>query len=184
MQQRGFHGFSYHHIATRLGIRNAAVHYYFPAKADLGVALIGRFQENFRFWTEQLALRRATPAAAIEGFFEIESRYCAQGRVCPLGVTGVEFPGIPQAMREAVQQLLGEVRGWLAENLEAGRERGDFRFAGSADARADVMLATLQGGLQLARIADPAGFDRVVAQLREDLGMTEAARAAVYRAAG
>lgn len=175
MQQRGFHGFSYHHIAERLGIRNAAVHYYFPSKADLGVALIKRFRDNFRFWAEQLRSRGATPTEAIEGFFKIEQRYCGQARVCPLGVTGVEFPGIPEAMRKAVGGLLRDVRQWLMENLQAGLESGEFNFHGSVENRADCVLAALQGSLQLSRLMDPSAFQRVVEQLRADIGMHRAA---------
>lgn len=171
MQQRGFHGFSYHHIAERLGIRNAAVHYYFPSKGDLGVALIERFRENFRFWAEQLAARRATATEAIEGFFDIELRYCAQARVCPLGVTGVELPGIPEPMQAAVRALLLDVRSFLVTHLEAGRGSSEFDFPGSAEARADTMLAALQGSLQLARLTDASAFERVADQLRADLGI-------------
>ena len=36
LQRRGYNAFSYHHIAVQLGIRNAAIHYHFPAKEDLG----------------------------------------------------------------------------------------------------------------------------------------------------
>ena len=42
LQDRGFNGFSYKDVAGALGIRNAAVHYHFPAKADLGVELVER----------------------------------------------------------------------------------------------------------------------------------------------
>ena len=44
LQRRGYNAFSYHHIAIQLGVRNAAIHYHFPSKEDLGVALVKRFQ--------------------------------------------------------------------------------------------------------------------------------------------
>lgn len=184
MQRCGFHGFSYHHIATRLGIRNAAVHYYFPSKSDLGVALVGRYRENFRFWTEHLASRGVSPTAALESFFELEGRYRDEGKVCPLGVVGVELPGIPEGMRESLQALLGEVRGWVAEELEAGRYSGEFTFVGPAEDRAASVLATLQGGLQLARLSGPEAFDRIVEQLRADLYTVQGASSSPRLAAG
>ncbi|MDR3047168.1 MAG: TetR/AcrR family transcriptional regulator, partial [Bacteroidales bacterium] len=33
----GYNAFSYADISKKLNIKNAAIHYYFPAKADLGV---------------------------------------------------------------------------------------------------------------------------------------------------
>src|ERR1041384_893083 len=53
-QRRGYNGFSYHHIAVQLGIRNAAIHYHFPSKENLGVALIQRYRERFREWFIQV----------------------------------------------------------------------------------------------------------------------------------
>ena len=44
MGARGYSGFSYQDISRPLGIRNAAIHYHFPAKADLGLAVIERYR--------------------------------------------------------------------------------------------------------------------------------------------
>jgi len=184
MQTCGFHGFSYHHIATRLGVRNAAVHYYFPSKVDLGLALVERYRENFRFWKEQLAVRRCTAVQALESFFELEGRYREQGKVCPLGVVGVEYPGIPEPMREATRALLDEVVEWLTVTLQTGRASGDLSFAGPPGERAVSLLAALQGGLQLARIWQPSAFDRIVDELRQELGMPSGTERSALVAAG
>ncbi|XLM19461.1 TetR/AcrR family transcriptional regulator, partial [Chromobacterium piscinae] len=50
---RGFNGFSYQHISSELGVRNAAIHYHFPKKNDLGVALIQRYRRRFQRFIEQ-----------------------------------------------------------------------------------------------------------------------------------
>ena len=38
----GYNAFSYADIAKALNIKNAAIHYYFPSKSDLGVEIIER----------------------------------------------------------------------------------------------------------------------------------------------
>jgi len=52
-RQRGFSGFSYRDISQPLGIRNAAVHYHFPTKADLGIALLERYGDLLAFHTSE-----------------------------------------------------------------------------------------------------------------------------------
>jgi AcrR family transcriptional regulator len=47
VQTRGFNAFSYADIASQLGIRNAAVHYHFRSKTDLGHALVVRYRQTF-----------------------------------------------------------------------------------------------------------------------------------------
>src|SRR6202050_5213821 len=46
-QTRGYNGFSYADIASQLGVTKASLHYHFPSKAELGRALIDRYQTNF-----------------------------------------------------------------------------------------------------------------------------------------
>src|SRR3974390_2000756 len=47
IQTRGYSAFSYQDIADSLGIRKASIHYYFPSKADLGVAVVDRYADRF-----------------------------------------------------------------------------------------------------------------------------------------
>ena len=46
-QTRGYNGFSYADVAAQLGVTKASLHYHFPSKAQLGAALIDRYQTNF-----------------------------------------------------------------------------------------------------------------------------------------
>jgi len=41
IQTRGYSAFSYQDIADSLGIRKASIHYHFPSKTDLGIAVVG-----------------------------------------------------------------------------------------------------------------------------------------------
>jgi len=45
---RGYNGFSYKDISLALGIKNATVHYHYPAKKDLGVAVIRRARDQLK----------------------------------------------------------------------------------------------------------------------------------------
>ena len=48
IQTRGYSASSYQDISQVLGIRKASIHYHFPSKTDLGVAVIERYAERFR----------------------------------------------------------------------------------------------------------------------------------------
>ena len=76
LQLNGFNGFSYGHIAKELGIKTAAVHYHFPTKADLGVALVQRFQTRYRLWMEDGA--DLSGVEQLRGFFKFYRR-CSSG---------------------------------------------------------------------------------------------------------
>lgn len=172
LQERGFNAFSYHDIAEPLDIKNAAVHYHFPSKSDLGIALIQRYRERFRQYANMLEEGAANPLLKLEAYLTIPWRYLRNGgKVCPLGVLEAEFNAIPESMRLEVLALDQEMREWLARALEEGRHQGLFRFEGTAEDKALLIAATLQGALQISRAVGREGFSTCVHQLKQNLGL-------------
>jgi TetR/AcrR family transcriptional repressor of nem operon len=169
LQRRGYNAFSYHHIAVQLGVRNAAIHYHFPAKEDLGVALVKRYQDRFRSWVKTTdavddAWRR------LQAYFQTYLDFLqADCKCCPGGVLGTEFHAIPEAMREQARTLMREIYEWLVRTLEAGRAEGSLTYTGKAEDKAVEIGAALQGGLQIARLAGPERFHQMLAQLSLEL---------------
>jgi len=169
---KGFNGFSYKHIAEQLGVKNAAIHYHFPAKSDLGTALIERYRRRFQAWVDQQQTHPLSPTENLNGYFGITLSYLRHGgKVCPLGILETEFNILPVAVRVEAQALDMEMREWLSRVLEDGRVSGEFVFTGEAEGKALVITATLQGVLQIARAAGSEVVFAAVRQLKKDLGI-------------
>ena len=171
LRTKGFNGFSYKDISGPLGIRNAAVHYHFATKADLGVALIQRYRSILRQSAERFA-RDRDARAQLEGylcFMLKEHSDCDE--ICPLGIIAADYFTVPDAMRDQAQKLVKEMLAWMTEVLEVGREQGVFSFEGSAEDKALCVKATTQGAGQLARLSGEAWLERAMGQIRRDLGM-------------
>ncbi|MBA7610314.1 MAG: TetR family transcriptional regulator [Calditrichaeota bacterium] len=172
LQDRGFSAFSYHHVAQQLGVKNAAIHYHFPSKADLGTALIRRYRERFRDYTRTLERENADPVSKLECYFAIPASYLQNGRkICPLGILEAEFNAIPEPMQLESRLLDKEMRDWLAGVIEEGRGLGVFSFEGSAVGKVLVVVAALQGVLQIARAAGPQVFAATIEQIKRELGV-------------
>lgn len=168
LQERGFNAFSYQHIAQALGIKSAAVHYHFRTKADLGVAIIERYRRRFARWAERLDT--TDPWERLRAFFDIYRTYLlANGKICPAGSLQAVYNAIPEPVREATRGIVTDMQGWLATTLEEGRRRGAFSFKGSSEDQAMVFLATLQGGLQIARSCGRERFEAALQQLERSL---------------
>jgi TetR/AcrR family transcriptional repressor of nem operon len=164
-QRRGYNGFSYHHIAVQLGIRNAAIHYHFPSKENLGVALIQRYRSRFRDWFVD-ARKIDNAWARLQSYFQLYLVYLdAECKVCPSGILGAEFQAIPEVMRQEARLLMRLIYEWLIETLELGRAQGSLRFTGNAEDKAVQLGASLQGGLQVARVAGAERFHQLLDQV-------------------
>ena len=176
LQDRGFSAFSYHHVAQQLGVKNAAIHYHFPSKPDLGTALIRRYRERFRDYTRTLEREGADPVSKLECYFAIPASYLQNGqKICPLGILEAEFNAIPEPMQLESRLLDKEMRDWLAEVLDEGRSLGVFSFEGLAGDKVLVVVAALQGVLQIARAAGPQVFAATIKQIKRELGVVERA---------
>jgi len=166
---RGFNAFSYQHISSALGVRNAAIHYHFPKKTDLGVALIQRYCRRFERFVD--AQRALPPTEQLERYFTLTDTYYAQEQqICPSGILTTEYQTLPLEMQQETDQFVEAMRAWAVCIATAGRDNGSMRYGGSPQAMGLLMLSALQGGLQLAR-TDQTVLATLKDQIRALLGL-------------
>lgn len=168
---RGFNGFSYQHISRELGVKNAAIHYHFPHKEDLGIALVQRYRRRLARYIE--AQETLPPAAKLERFFALADTYFENGRrVCPSGTLSVELHTLPDALQAEACLFVQDMQAWAVSIVKEGRATGELRFTGSEEEMGALLGAGLQGALQLARMA-PDLLEQAKAALRAQLGLTK-----------
>jgi TetR/AcrR family transcriptional repressor of nem operon len=170
LQVKGFNGFSYATIASELGVKNAAIHYHFPTKEELGRAVIKRYRDRFQLWINNPRVKDLSPEKKMDWFFGIYTDgRVDEGKVCLVGSMEVEFNTIPEGLQAEVEALHRELLAWLQAALEEGRQAGVFHFNGESASKAALILSSLQGGLQMARALGIQKFNAVVEQLKLDL---------------
>ena len=172
LMSRGFNGFSYRDISSHLGVKNAAVHYHFPSKADLALALVREYRELLRKNTAVFMLDGGSATEQMEGFFLFTSHQCRMGRcICPFGAFSIDYEDLPNGVKKAMNSFMEETIQWLTKVLDLGREQKEFAFAGEPGPKALTILSTLQGARQIARMHGMEILDQVVTQVRTDLSM-------------
>jgi TetR/AcrR family transcriptional repressor of nem operon len=168
---RGFNGFSYQHISRELGVKNAAIHYHFPHKEDLGIALVQRYRRRLGRYIEAQA--ELAPAAKLEKFFELADTYFQRDQqVCPTGILSVEFHTLPDALRDEAALFMRDMQQWAVSILKDGRAAGVMHFAPAEEVMGALLFSSLQGALQLARL-EPELLEQVKAALRTQLGLCQ-----------
>jgi TetR/AcrR family transcriptional repressor of nem operon len=168
IRKKGFNAFSYSDIAGILDIRNAAIHYYFPAKSDLGQAVMEEEMQR----VNQYRRRNKELAGDLQLKHLVETFYCnAQLRtLCLMGALTPEFATFDMGMQAMLQRMCTTIRDWVAGCLEQARGAGKLRFEGMAADRAALVVSTLLSSLLLARVEGEGLFQRMMDRLLEDLG--------------
>ena len=164
---RGYNGFSYKYIATSLNIKNASIHYHFPAKTDLGVAIIQRATKRFERWAGYIDGKDLPYSKKLDEFFLLFKRFVKQNQqICLGGALETDFKTLPEEMQEETRLFISGTLSWLENFLAQGRKKGDFNFPGTAKDQALLMIACVQGIIQIVRVTTPSSFDEAVKQIK------------------
>lgn len=170
IQEKGFNGFSYAHIAQSLNVKNAAIHYHFRTKEELACAVIQRYRDRFQLWIHNSRVKDLSPQAKLDWFFSIYTNTRADnGKVCLAGSLETEFPALPESLRQQTEALTRELLAWLEATLQEGRQAGVFHFQGDPASKAALILSSVQGALQMARAVGTEKFYAIVEQHKQDL---------------
>jgi TetR/AcrR family transcriptional regulator, transcriptional repressor for nem operon len=169
-QTRGYNGFSYADIAAQLGVTKASLHYHFPSKAQLGTALIDRYQKTFGDALDAIDRKTEEPAEKLRRYVDLYDSVLRNDRMCLCGMLAAEYATLPAPMQEGLTSFFDANERWLTAVLHGGVQIGVFVLTESANARARVLLGALEGAMLVARsYGDSHRFRAAAAFLLGDL---------------
>ncbi|MEL7130838.1 MAG: TetR/AcrR family transcriptional regulator [Pseudomonadota bacterium] len=166
-RQRGFDGFSFADLAHNAGIRKASVHYHFPAKADLSLALIDHYREVFMDRLHQITATETTASARLLQFVDLYRQASEGGRsLCLCVALSVTQSALPTDSTAALAAFHRDVIGWLEAVFRLGGRDGSIRQISDPRAEAQATMAQIEGAQIMARAAGhPARFEAGIATL-------------------
>jgi TetR/AcrR family transcriptional repressor of nem operon len=171
VQTRGYNGFSYADIAARLGVTKASLHYHFPSKAQLGRALIERYQIVFDAALSAIDRQSADPRDRLRRYAALYESVLNNERMCLCGMLAAEYATLPVPMQKGLTSFFDANERWLTMVLERGLRTGVLQFSDSANERARVLLGALEGAMLVARsYGDPRRFHAAAEQMLADIG--------------
>ena len=149
IQSAGVDGFSYADIAKQLDIRPPSIHHHFASKADLVAEVAELYRRDF---VDKISLIQGeTVHDRLCAYARLFDEPASSGLVCLCGAIAAEWPHIPDGARHHVEVFFAEQQTWLSEEIASGVASGEFRSGIDADAVAQLVLASLEGSMLMAR---------------------------------
>jgi TetR/AcrR family transcriptional regulator, transcriptional repressor for nem operon len=158
IRTRGYNAFSYQDISSELGIKNAAIHYYFPSKENLGTSIVRTNVQRFEEMVQNMQNRGFDEVHQLEVFMKIYAKSNREEKLCIVGSLGPNIESLNEPTRIELKKMTEIILSWLTILLSSGRDKGVFTFKGESHDRALLILSSLIAGLQLARILDKTDF--------------------------
>lgn len=149
---REFNSFSYSDISTKLNIKNAAIHYYFPSKAELGVAVIKEakilFEHSIKKWA------KFDKRKQYKTFVESYNKDNLTGSLSLVSALSVSYELLTEGMRNELKLFIKTKHNWLSALLETGKNEGVFTFKTTPNMMAYIIQSHIFSSLALGRIVE------------------------------
>jgi TetR/AcrR family transcriptional regulator, transcriptional repressor for nem operon len=152
VQLRGYNAMSYRDLADEIGIKTSSIHYYFPSKEDLGLALMQRYRLGMKGAIAQIENEASDPKLRIKRFIALFVATVRVDKICLGGMFASDTNSLPELMQNEVREFYIENEAWLSNVLKQGREQGQFSFSGSPKTKAEAIFSALEGVMITARL--------------------------------
>jgi AcrR family transcriptional regulator len=166
--ERGFNGFSYKNIAELMCIKTSSIHYHFPTKTDLGIAII----QMHRDILEQVVNEsdKKTPLEKMNRLFLYYKQLAAEKKVCIVGSLTSDINTLDGPLREELLKFAKEVTSWAALILDEGQSQQIFKHMDDNKLKAKLILTNLLALVQMSRIENSKhSFDSATQLLLDEI---------------
>jgi TetR/AcrR family transcriptional repressor of nem operon len=165
VQARGYNALSFREIAKEVGIKSASIHYYFPTKGDLGMALAKRYTDDAVGYFDSLLVEPLDLATRFQRYIAVfRGALLNDNRMCLYGIMAAEYGDLPAEVAIEVDRFTQANVDWLLRLLA---ERNQGATEETARQGALAIFAAIEGAQLVARgRGDIAVFDQIIASYR------------------
>ncbi len=169
IRSKGYNAFSYQDISSELGIKNAAVHYYFPTKENLGTSIVRTNIQRFEEMTGNMNSRGFDEWHQLETFIKIYTKSHREQKLCIVGSLGPDINTLSETTQAELRKMSEIILKWLTDTLSNGREKALFSFKEEPQLKALLIISSLIASLQLARLINKIEYKSFCMAIMEDL---------------
>ncbi|MCG6186668.1 TetR/AcrR family transcriptional regulator [Maribellus maritimus] len=169
IRTKGYNAFSYQDISTELGIKNAAIHYYFPSKKNLVTSIVKTNIQRFEEMVENMESRNFDEWQQLDAFVKIYVKSRREKKKCLVGSLSPDVKTLDESTQKELKKMVDMILRWLAFLLERGKNKGVFAFADSAESKAMVIFSSLVASLQLSAVLGNLDYKNYCQSILDDL---------------
>jgi TetR/AcrR family transcriptional repressor of nem operon len=173
IRMKGYNAFSYLDISSELGIKNAAIHYYFPLKENLGTSIVKTNVQRFEEMVENMHSHGFDELRQLETFIKIYIKSHREKKLCIMGSLGPDFNTLNDSTKAELKRMTEMILNWLTSILESGKQKKIFIFKEEPKNKAVVLLSCLIASLQLARILEKVDYKSIYQTIMEGIRSDE-----------
>ncbi len=167
IREQGYNAFSFYDISKSIGIKTASIHYHFPAKADLGLAVIDYHTERLNKVIDSYSDK--SPLECLDKFLSIYTSIRNENKVCLVGSLATDFNTLDEQVQARLRAFSETMLNWVSQFLEEGKKSKVFAFEGLPRTKAIMIITNMLAIVQLSRLTGAQDFELVKERIKQDL---------------
>lgn len=174
IQKMGYHAFSYKDIALIVGIKTSSIHYYYPTKEDLAVAVIDWQLERVLIVLNELKFNNALSLQ--EKLLHVVDVILSltlhdEMKMCLGGILASDVLSLPEKLKNKVRHFFNALEKWIKELLDIESYKNNSVDAlYSKDNLPKYLLIQIEGGLLMSRLYHDFTYIDIVKQFIKRMG--------------
>lgn len=150
---KGFDAFSYRDISAEIGIKTSSIHYHYPTKLDLAVALVDYYGGWFLSFLRQLSGKPIDGFEQLKTLFEAIANVSGEERhMCLCGMLCADVHSVSETAKDKLHQFFVEFEDWLTKTIQKGVEEGSIHTSIRPKSTAKEIAAITEGSMLIARV--------------------------------
>lgn len=167
VRNNGYNAFSFKDISSAIGIKTASVHYHFPTKSDLAIAVLETHFSSLKKIRE--GYKDKTPQENLDKFLSIYTQIKKENKICIVGSLATDLNTVDEKIKSKLKIFALEFLGWVTEFLEKGRRVHAFHFDCTPRTKALLIISNMLAILQLSRLTGDEDFEIVKKTIKKEL---------------
>lgn len=152
IRKHGFNAFSYKDLGDEVGIKTSSIHYYFPTKQDLALALIKKTIDQWRGYLSDINFRHQKGLERLEALVHIYTEDLKNHKLSLSGSLASELSSLSLSVHIELQEFFLIIEMWTVQALTLALEQKEIRQDINPHKAAALWLALLEGASLVARL--------------------------------
>jgi TetR/AcrR family transcriptional regulator, transcriptional repressor for nem operon len=169
IRTKGYNAFSYQDISSELGIKNAAVHYYFPSKENLGTSIVKTNILRFEEMVDNMHSRKFDEWQQMDTFIKIYVKSHREQKKCLVGSLSPDYSTLNESTQTELKRMVEIIIKWLSELLAQGKTKNVFAFNDDPESKALAIFSSLVASLQLSGVINKIDYKSFYQSILDDL---------------
>lgn len=150
IKKDGLRSVSFRDLASEVGVKSASVHYHFPAKSDLALAVVSGYTDRFAEQLASIDRKQKRLKGKLNGFIKIFDDVVAQKDLCLCGMMASEINALDEQTQIALRRFFDLSEAWL-ENVFSDHQ-AELVSDLSPKQLAKILMSGLEGATLLDRV--------------------------------